>query len=106
MAFIDNYNTAIDLDFRNRVRSAMLKVALAVGGEDETDKQLIYVTKRANAANFTIYNQVKAVDILSHLICSLGTITTASSDNDIEWSLTSVWDDYSGVLQNETTVPV
>jgi hypothetical protein len=102
MAAIDNYNLAMDADFRKKVQSLMLKSALAVAGEDPTDKQDPYIRKRANSANFTIYNQDKAVNILSHLITSMGTLDLQSTDNDIEFMINSVWDDYSNILYSET----
>lgn len=102
MAAIDNYNLAQEPDFRNRVRSLMLKSALDVCGEDSTGKSAAFIQKRANAANFTIYNQGKAMDIFSHLITAPGLLTLESTDSDIEFTINSVWDDYSNVTYNET----
>lgn len=101
MAAIDNYDLAQDANFRSKVKSLMLKSAIAVCGEDPTNKSTAFIQKRANAANFTIYNQGKAMDIFSHLVTANGTLTIDSSDNDIEFTINSLWDDYSNVTYNE-----
>lgn len=106
MAAIDNYNLALDGDFRKKVRSLMLKSALAVSGESNTDKKDSYIQKRGNAANFTIYNQSNAMDIMSHLVAAGGALTDASTDNDIEFTINSVWDDYSGLTLEDKDLPV
>jgi len=105
MAAIDNYELALDPDFRKKVRSLMLKSALAVSGESDTNKQDAFIRKRANAANFTIYNQTNAMDILSHLVAAGGALTGVSTDNDIEFTINSVWDDYSGLTLADTEIP-
>ena len=103
MAALDNYNlAALDGFFRKKVHSLMLKVSIQIAGEDPTGKQAVYIQKRADKADYTIQNQIDAVDILSHLISSVGTLTDISTDADIEFTIVSVWNDYSGVLHSET----
>ena len=103
MAALDNYALATDPEFRKKVRLIMLKVALDVSGEDNSGKTDTFIQKRANSANFTIYNQDKAIDVLSYLICAQGTLISQNEDSDIEYMLTQVWDSYSGILFTEKT---
>lgn len=105
MTALERYQLSIDSDFQKKVRVLMLKSALAVAGEDNTDKKPEYIQKRANAANFTMYNQRNAVDILSYLIVSLDTLTNQSTDNDIEFTINAVWDDYSGLTLADKDLP-
>ena len=103
MAALDNYNlAALEGDFRKKIHSLMLKVCTQIAGEDSTGKQAIYIQKRADKVDYTILNQIEAVDILSHLVASKGTLTNSSNDADIEFTIVSVWDDYSGVMHSET----
>lgn len=109
MAFTDQYAVGQNAVFKNQIEVAILKVASLIQGEtigSLTGKQW---DKRANLAASVILGGgpviatdgtviVSWVDQFGKVVPSTNsTITLASSDNDIEFQVTAVWDDVAGV---------
>jgi hypothetical protein len=97
MSFLESYADAYNQDFQKRVTSGIYKAAQNVASEAKglmTDAQY---TKRQNLA-FRTKNQGESfVAQWSLSICSGGLITTASTDQDIEFTINSQWDAFAGV---------
>lgn len=91
MAYIDDYAISQNEDFRKRVKMAMLKIAGNVCKGDYTDDPVLL--KRYNTAKWVIFNQAKAVDYVSALIASLGTLAVDCTDPDMAAAITSTLSD-------------
>ena len=123
MAFLDQWKLAMcttpdapclqaDVDdclpFRSRVQQAMVKVATDIQGEAPTASPATD-NKRAALADNVLGTQVVGeppvgmsgselwLDTFALAVTSNATITSASSDNDIEFQITAVWNDIAGV---------
>lgn len=96
MAAIDNYNLANNPEFRNKVASIMRKAALSIIGE--TGLPDIVISKRGNEAAKMLADNDRKVEYKYCLaITSLGTLTEASLDSDIEFMINSVISDLATV---------
>lgn len=114
MAFIDQHLVGTNPDFIQTVKIAILKTATSIAGEDTTSMQPIVATKR-HALTQQVFQspEVQAAKFALHL-ASLGTIDVtalpdgtltynggSTLDNDVEFSVVSVWDDRAGVTYGD-----
>ena len=127
MAFLDQWKLAMcttvggnciqaDVDdtvpFRARVELAMVKVATQVQGEPIGTLTARQWTKRATLATNVLSVQTFEngtclpgsqiwLDTFCLAVTTNATITAASTDADIEFQVTAVWDDVAGVTGND-----
>ena len=108
MGFAQQYTTAHDAAFRNRVEICVVKVAKQVAGEAQDTRTLIEWRKRGTMAALILspysYEGGEAIwlDTFSNAIATnpvIGDTTPTSSitDNDIEFEANAVFSDISGV---------
>lgn len=97
--FLEIWTIADNLEFQSRVRAAAVKVATAVSGEaigTFTEAQSI---KRQTLANSVLKGGENWFN-WSIAVANNPTVQangTAAPDNDIEFTVTSLWDDMAGV---------
>ncbi len=103
MAALDNYNLAENSDFRNKVDTLMRKVATQIKGETPTEvTPKGVIDKRGNYADKVFADFTREEEYMcSKTAACLGTLTDQSSDNDIEFTIVSVWDDLSKVNDSD-----
>lgn len=99
MSLISEYTLARDPDFQKRVAAAIARVVTQVVGEpaatanrDERHALGVSVLQPGGLARWT--------PIFAHLCAANPTIASAGAaalDNDIEFTVTSVWSDVAGV---------
>jgi len=92
---LDNYNLSKNETFIKKTETLMLKAANSIVGE--TGLSAIVLQKRANLAAKVYYDISAYKRIFASLIAAQGTLTLASSDNDIEFTINAVWNDLAGV---------
>ena len=99
MAAITNYELGNNSEFRNKVESLLKKVATQIQGEEPTvELPQVAVTKRAALCNEIFRDFQRRWEAqFSMTIASLGTLTLLSDDNDIEFTIVSVFSDMAGV---------
>lgn len=107
--FVDGTETPDAEDFRRRVQLLAVKVAKLVAGEAQSTFTLQQWRKRGALAATILGTQVVGdpptaksgseiwLDSLALATAENATITAASTDNDIEFTITSAWDDLAGV---------
>lgn len=114
MSFNENHEVGRNAEFKRITEIAILKVGTQVAGEDTTGMQPVVATKRATLANNVFYaSKDQAVKFAMHL-ASLGTISVTVDDNgdlnytgggsldaDVEFSVSSIWNDRAGVTYDD-----
>lgn len=99
MAYTDQATLAADETFRGRVRVALASAAVAIAGEAQDSRSDTEYGKRQGLA----YDVIRAAFAGSWLeafvwgVVQNTSVTGASSDNDIQFTVNSVWDDFAGV---------
>lgn len=93
MAFTDQITLAEDAVFRGRVQHAAVKSALAVMAENAAS--VPNHSARAAFARSVLFDPSGHAVLLSYGVVTNGSITGASSDGDIEFTVNSMWDAYS-----------
>lgn len=97
----DRYVLSKNSDFRAQVQTILIKVALAVVGESLTGKSPEFINKRHNLGVGILNSPESYVDRFSQAIVAPGTLTISSTDNDIEFMITSVFSKIAGVNYTE-----
>lgn len=95
MAFLDQAELAVTTTFQNRVRHAMVKVAIAIQAEDGAT---LNHANRSSYARAVLNDPNRHAPLFAQGVVTNATITAASSDGDIEFTVISIWDAYAGVL--------
>lgn len=98
----DITDLAAHTTFEWRVTAAVIKAAVAVGGEAYDGSQY-RIMRRALATKVFEETQLWG-ERFSWGVAANADITLESSDNDIEWTVNSLWDAYAGAYQ-ETPAP-
>ncbi len=102
MAFSDLKLLADDLTFREKVEISMLKTALAIVGETPASPaNLSLDVKRHDLGNAVLLSRTRWLDTFSYAAASEGSLTTSSTDAQVETVVISVWDDIAGVTGAE-----
>jgi hypothetical protein len=98
MSLSDMTDLAVYPPFIRRVTAAMLKAAVAVGAEgfDGTT----YKLARRALVRQTLEDPVLWGSRFSYAVVSNVAITFESTDNDIEFTVNSLWDAMSGAYQD------
>jgi hypothetical protein len=106
MSFIAAADLAQAASFRTRVKMGTVKVAGTVLDEDtstmppaQRDKRLALAQQVLKDPDFTLGSFIYPV-ISNAVIASSGLDTT---DADLEYQITTVWDDVAGVTHADTT---
>lgn len=100
MTLTEQYALASDDAFIGRVMICVAKAAIAISGEacGGTDQPSNFAhAKRAIWALETLAAPRTMAEKMAVGVAANGTITGASSDSDIEWTVNSIIDDYAGV---------
>lgn len=98
MAFTDQAALAEDSTFRTRVRVALMTAAKDVMGEEQTYSDAQYGLRQALADEVIAAAGGGAVlERFVWLVITNPAITGESSDNDIQFTVNSLWDDAAGV---------
>ena len=98
MAFVDSYALANNSTFKEKVIVAMVKVAVQIVGEAVTVGDEIKHEKRHRLGVKILNDPSLMLMPFAYAIVSGGILVTGSSDADIEFTVTSVFDDIAGVL--------
>ena len=97
----------VDTDFRNRVQIALVRIARQIAGESQgtlTGKQQI--KRAALATNILGVQIVNGQELIgsevwllpfANAVAENPVITSSSTDSDIEFTITTVFDDLAGV---------
>jgi len=98
MTFSDNAALAADSAFRIKVLNSIYRAALNVVGEAQAAMSADEHTKRQEFG-VLVLNDVTAYERQFVEACAyLGTLTTASTDADVEFTVGSVWSDMAGFI--------
>lgn len=109
--FVDATETPDALDFRHRVQIALVRIARQVAGESQgplTGKQWI---KRGHLAATILGTQIIDgmifsgsevwLDAFANAVAENVVIVASSTDGDIEFTVSSVFDDLAGITGND-----
>jgi len=92
MAFTDQITLADDATFRGRVRQALVTAAINVMAEDSQTAN--YVARRAYATR-VLHSATLEAQSVTYGIVTNGAITDQSTDNDIQFTVNSMFDAYA-----------
>jgi hypothetical protein len=100
MTLTEQYALASDDAFIGKIMICVVKAAIAISGEvcggSEQPSNAAHV-KRAKWAMEALLSPWAMAGKMAVGVAANGTITGASSDSDIEWTVNSIIDDYAGV---------
>lgn len=102
MAFADQMTLARDETFRDRVTIAVLTAAKDITAESVTPASIGYHQQRQGLAFAMIQQPNAAADRFAYLVATNVAITAASSDNDIQFTVNSLWDAVAGIAAFQT----
>ena len=105
MSLESSYDDAKNATLQKRVIAAIYKAAQSVAAESTTGKGEQEYLKRQNLAYKVKFQGEAMVSQWAMSICSGGIITNASTDNDIEFTVNSQWDAFSGVTDLDRVQP-
>ena len=100
MTLTENYTLASDDAFIGKVMICVAKAAIAISGEacgGANQPTNGAHAKRAAWALEALAAPRAMAEKIAVGVAANGTITGASSDSDIEWTVNSIIDDYAGV---------
>jgi hypothetical protein len=97
MAFSDQYTLANTATHRQKVQIAMCKVATMVVGEAPTASAAKDEKRHKLGVDILQDGGVARLDAFVYACGGVGTLSGASTDNDIEFVVTSVFNDIAGV---------
>lgn len=96
MAFIDEFNLAIDETFIRRVQIAAVNAAIALMAAPATDPRLAnYCASLLNAPRMFAQN-------IAYGVAANPAITAETTDSDLQWTVNSIMSAYAGVLPKAT----
>ena len=98
MSFQEQVNLAMTPAFIARVQAAMVKSAIAVSSENPETPA--HVT-RVQWATQVLRDPMHYATRMAFGVAANPTITAESGDNDIEFTVNSVWNAYAGVIVTE-----
>ena len=96
MTLTEQYAAANNPTFANRIGQAMCKAAVAVQAEAVNT---VNHTNRANFAMLVLRDPERYQPAYARaIVTNAGITSTAASDNDIEFTVNSMWDAFSGTV--------
>lgn len=93
MAFTDQYTLAQDVTFRGRIQVAVVKSAIAV--QAESPSGVPNHSARAALAASVLHDPTGYAALFAQGVVTNGSITEASPDGDLEFTVNSMWDAYA-----------
>lgn len=103
MAFLDQVTLATDGNFVSKVQQAMITSAIQIVAEkDSVDNH--YDSMRLSYAVTVLKDPRRYAQLMSYGVATNGAINSQSSDNDIQFTVNSMWDAYAGVRPNNPLV--
>lgn len=107
MAYVDQDEYPQSATFQKKIRVAMIKAALAVVGEDQSGMVAAGAAKR-HELGVNILNDPAAYEMRFRQAVAADPggagVSPASSDNDILFTVNSVFNDIAGLTLEEATV--
>lgn len=100
MSFLDQISLATDPNFINRVQQAAVKTAIAVSAESTSGNSDLDTT-RLNFSTRVLHSPQSYSELIAYGVATNGSISSSSSDNDIEFTVISMWNAYAGVNANQ-----
>lgn len=107
MSFQTQYALRNDSAFQEKVKMAVLKSALAVVGETPADPANVAVDTKRHTLGLAALTEgadgstsVRFINALA----AVGTLSAASTDADVEFTVNAVWNDLAGVTGAEAAV--
>ena len=105
MSALTNSLLAEDQDFRNKVDSLIRKSAIAISGEEPNGITQAAINKRQILCQKIFFDYDRSIEkMFSKAVASLGTLSPSSSDNDIEFTINSIFSDMAGVTNLDLVV--
>jgi hypothetical protein len=101
MALLDQYALTQGQEFRNRVTMALVIAAKDVQGEAPGEMSATRYSKRQALARSVILGPTQYVDRFVWLAATNVGLLGTPSDNDIQFTVNSLWDDAAGVDAND-----
>ncbi len=95
MTFTGDFSLAHDGQFLNKIAIAVKKVALMVVGEAASGN--VTIDDKRHAFGVQVLNGDANVQLISENTVAQGTLSQVSTDADIEFTISSIWNDLSGV---------
>ncbi len=95
MSFLSQSNLIKDADFVARVTHAAIKSAVAVQAEAANT---VGHTKRTDFALQVLHSSQVYGPLMAQGVVTNVAITAASTDNDIEFTVNSLWNAFAGVI--------
>lgn len=96
MTLAEQYTAANDQTFANRIGQAMCKAAVAVQAEAVNT---VNHTNRANFATLALRDPERYQPAVARaVVTNAGITSTAATDGDIEFTVNSMWDAFSGTI--------
>lgn len=97
MALLDSAELASDGTFRARVQTAIVAAALDIVGEDASANEAASL-RRQSLAVHVLNGPDNFVSRFAWAVAANPAITPDSSDNDLAYTVTTVWSDLAGVV--------
>lgn len=102
MAYIDQAALALNPQFRERVRIAIVAAARDIQGEDKGSMSDERFAKRQSLAAGALEDGgASEVEAFSWAVAASPAITDASTDSDIQFTINSVWDDVAQIRSTD-----
>ena len=96
MTLAEQYAAANDPTFASRVGQAMCKAAVAVQAEATNTANH---TNRANFATLALRDPERyQAAVARAVVTNAGITSTAASDNDVEFTVNSMWNAFAGTI--------
>ena len=96
--FTDSFTASNDSIFRGKITACIAKVASTIAGEAKGVNTEIQWRKRGELAADVLRNPSGWLDQFAIATpATNATIDTSSTDGDIEFQVTAIWDDMAGV---------
>lgn len=101
---ITKYQTAVNPDFKARIKILLIGSCIDIIGEDPANKTTAYIEKRHSLAVQILNNPEMFIERFAFAIVSYNssTINLDSPDGDIQWTINTVFSDIAGLTLAET----
>lgn len=100
MSYANDDTLANDAAFRARVKMAMVNAARQIAGEARTVRNLVDAKRNALAVN-VMDNPPTYLDRFVHTAIETGTLTSSSTDANIDSAISACWNFLAGVTVAE-----
>lgn len=101
MAYADQATLAADDTFRGRIRDAVMTAAVAIMGEAKTTDDAVFGKRQALAEQMMTSGGASHLEAFTWAVVANNAISAGSTDDDIQFTVNSVWDDVAGVRSDD-----